>query len=776
MPNIINHLIPADANALLRMYKRIAENSTQKGILAIPHSVVLPRLFQAPLTIPIALGSACSYGAEGAYGAVKALVHLEPGKALKAAAEGTLNTLRCLALAVINVAYAALGLLFGSVIFTQFVPHDLPQHKEGKGNGDSKKEGVEDEKPVQEENVGDGTPASKKEDVEDKTAVQEEDVDGGGLSEEELEEKKILWNGVDESPKKENIEDKKGTQEGSMEGSIDGREPDSLLKKQNPVPPPEPNPSPQPNEAPQEKEVVDYRSREEAKDNEEHALQDEAGEEQPAPQEKRDREPTLQPKDKGKQRDLPEPPPLPKQIENTVGEEELAEFKKVLENNPTVEDWKQLFEDPDKGSTYFCSLFQRFILPDDTLIAMARVQFDTKTFEDFSNSQKGNLSRRREAYLANIERMKVLMKENIAESNALYEMLFYLLPLDGNLQFLKKIVFEKLKKERKEEHKPSTLLICQALNKSNLEFINGLNVKEVKKICASFEKLHDTPQKNKKEYSELERKEWGIYVRAYLYVPFMQLLSNKQINDNLQMLKRPLFATLYNETIMDVKAHTYRIIQLLNRDNQEFIKGLNKKDLLEILVAFILLEHTPQGETAPEDWLGDISNRYNLFTELLSEEQRKLLPDLENAAMEKSKAIRERIEALRKYHQNSKNLDFESRMAELRKLLEMSSIFEKDWVEIFLAEEDPFACFAKLLQERIPLKRVLNAMGEAFDQLNRKWNQEKMEEEKEKLSNLRNCGTKDFKENRGYLFTRTFQNKALDLYCLLEQEQEVVKA
>lgn len=120
-----NTLIPKDAALLRGLFRINGEWSKETGWSKIHTSILLPRLILGPLTIPLALIDSASYAARGILRFGVEVVDGNPGKAITALAKDVLSALQCLVLTVANVAYAVLGLAFGSCIYSNFIPRPL---------------------------------------------------------------------------------------------------------------------------------------------------------------------------------------------------------------------------------------------------------------------------------------------------------------------------------------------------------------------------------------------------------------------------------------------------------------------------------------------------------------------------------------------------------------------------------------------------------------------------------------------------------------------------
>lgn len=82
------------------------------------YSVVAPRIIFATQTVIASVASSASYGIQGVLlGGVK-LLNFEIKEAIDEVCKGSKNAVVMLAFAVINVAYASLGIIFGSVFFS----------------------------------------------------------------------------------------------------------------------------------------------------------------------------------------------------------------------------------------------------------------------------------------------------------------------------------------------------------------------------------------------------------------------------------------------------------------------------------------------------------------------------------------------------------------------------------------------------------------------------------------------------------------------------------
>lgn len=120
-----NTLIPKDAALLRGLFRINGEWSQETGWSKIHTSILLPRLILGPLTIPVALIDSASYAARGILRFGVEVLDGNPGKAITALAKDALSALQCLVLTVANVAYAVLGLAFGSCIYSNFIPRPL---------------------------------------------------------------------------------------------------------------------------------------------------------------------------------------------------------------------------------------------------------------------------------------------------------------------------------------------------------------------------------------------------------------------------------------------------------------------------------------------------------------------------------------------------------------------------------------------------------------------------------------------------------------------------
>lgn len=129
-------LVPPDAYLVQAMLRQNKTSSSTPGILAIPYNVILPRLFIAPLIVPVALVDALSYAIRGAVKATVKVIDLKFSKALEKLTKDELTALQSLALAVASVGTAVLGLFFGSCIYSELVPNRAPLADTlGKGKG-----------------------------------------------------------------------------------------------------------------------------------------------------------------------------------------------------------------------------------------------------------------------------------------------------------------------------------------------------------------------------------------------------------------------------------------------------------------------------------------------------------------------------------------------------------------------------------------------------------------------------------------------------------------
>ncbi len=121
----VNRLLPHDAKALRYLYTNTGKNSQKEDLLSLPLSVLSSRLITAPLTIPIALVTSASYGVRGLLRSSVKVLDLNFAQAIKLFAQDSRSAVICLAIAIMNVAYTALGLLCGSLLFAKFIPKPL---------------------------------------------------------------------------------------------------------------------------------------------------------------------------------------------------------------------------------------------------------------------------------------------------------------------------------------------------------------------------------------------------------------------------------------------------------------------------------------------------------------------------------------------------------------------------------------------------------------------------------------------------------------------------
>ena len=117
-----NRMIPQDAHLLRKMFTYNGINSQREGCSAVLCSVIAPRIFVAPLTIPVAAISAVGYQARGILRFTVDVIDLDFFKAFSDLGSDTLSAMKCVALTVTNIAYAVFGLLLGSSVFANFIP------------------------------------------------------------------------------------------------------------------------------------------------------------------------------------------------------------------------------------------------------------------------------------------------------------------------------------------------------------------------------------------------------------------------------------------------------------------------------------------------------------------------------------------------------------------------------------------------------------------------------------------------------------------------------
>lgn len=118
----VNQVIPQDAILLKRLYKENGEQSKLAGWEKIHTSILIPRLLKGPLTIPVALLDAGTYTAQGLFKASIEILDGNLNNATTALTHDLSSALQCLAVTVASIAYAAIGLVWGSAFYSQFIP------------------------------------------------------------------------------------------------------------------------------------------------------------------------------------------------------------------------------------------------------------------------------------------------------------------------------------------------------------------------------------------------------------------------------------------------------------------------------------------------------------------------------------------------------------------------------------------------------------------------------------------------------------------------------
>lgn len=116
-------LIPESAPYLRSLFKSNAETSSLTGFKTLPISIVQPRLV-AIETVFVAFVNALSYGVSGILFAAGKVVQFKFREADDVFCQNYSDSCRSLILVVANVAYAALGGLFGSAIFASYQVED----------------------------------------------------------------------------------------------------------------------------------------------------------------------------------------------------------------------------------------------------------------------------------------------------------------------------------------------------------------------------------------------------------------------------------------------------------------------------------------------------------------------------------------------------------------------------------------------------------------------------------------------------------------------------
>jgi hypothetical protein len=117
-----NSLIPENAILLRKLFVLNGELSQQKGWRNSFSSIVIPRIFTGFLTVPVALLESARISIQGLDTCARELFEGNYRQGGLALLKSSQNSLQCL---ILSVAYASLGLLFGSYIFTRFIPKPL---------------------------------------------------------------------------------------------------------------------------------------------------------------------------------------------------------------------------------------------------------------------------------------------------------------------------------------------------------------------------------------------------------------------------------------------------------------------------------------------------------------------------------------------------------------------------------------------------------------------------------------------------------------------------
>ncbi len=122
------YLLPENAHLLKVLLLKNDEYSKLPGWKGTPQSAILPRLLLAPLSVPVAAATAAGFLLQGATHSFVHLLNWNCETAVQVFLSDTLIAFQCLVLTVANIAYAILGLCFGSTVFSRFVPTPLPPH------------------------------------------------------------------------------------------------------------------------------------------------------------------------------------------------------------------------------------------------------------------------------------------------------------------------------------------------------------------------------------------------------------------------------------------------------------------------------------------------------------------------------------------------------------------------------------------------------------------------------------------------------------------------